>query len=189
MKHPLSVFARVTSVIAITLLGVTPGFAQGSISLSTDTLSESVAKSGREMFFHDMRPDPKDQDKLTKQITLPVNKLKEIMDLCAANKVPDITVFFMTIRGSDLAHFRNYNPGVPDADLMGKQMLVIRVPRQIFTAAMGAKNNHVHDNPFLAGLLASGFVAMNYLPEGQPAASGDLYLSFGTICPPPASCD
>jgi hypothetical protein len=126
-------------------------------------------------------------NKGTERINLPVDKLKEIMDACAANNITEVSVMIITVGQNDVNHFRSHNPGATDDQIKGSQMLVFKVPRSAFAGKMGAKIN-VSNNPLMLSLLGAGLVLLDSQTTGLPV-TGDLYFSFGGICPPPTSCD
>ncbi len=151
-----------------------------------DTISKTDVIGARNTYLNNLRGFGK---KATERINLPVDKLKEIMDACAANNITDISVIVITLRQTDLPHFRQHNPSASDADLLGSQMLVFRIPRRAFAGAMGAKSSGSNSNPLMMSLLSSGLFLLDAPYADLPWGSDDLFFSFGGICPPPTSCD
>ena len=162
------------------------GQAYDKIDFSADTISRSDANAARLNYLNNIKGGG--NPNATEQITLPVDKLKAIMDACASHNISNVYVFMIKIRQADLAHFRKHNPGVSDSDLKGSQMLVFKIPRMAFGEASGSKTKLPGSNPLLLSLAAVGLSVIDYPLGGLPFGSGDVYLSFGGICPPPASC-
>lgn len=180
MRQQPTLTPRVLFSFFIILLSLTTGRAQSSINFGRDTLSEADVIGARNLYIDNLRGNNK---KATERINLPVNKLKEIIDACAANNITDISFMVITLRQNDIAHFRHHNPGVSDEQLRGSQQLVLKVPRRIFQGAQGSKIN-LSNNPVMLSLLSAGLVVLDL-----PFSESDLYLGFGSICPPPTSCD
>lgn len=159
------------------------------IDWSRDTVSKADAIGAKNTFLNTVRASG--QKNATERINLPVDKLKEIVDACAAYNVTDLVVMIVTLRQSDVEHYKKNNPGTiaTDSDIKGSQMLVFRVPRQAFAGAAGAKTNLSGNNPLMISLLSAGLVRLEAAYNDTPFASGDYYFSFGSICPPPNSCD
>lgn len=175
-------------VFIIALLGFSVGQAQtmSKIDLNNDTLSKTNAIAARNTFANSLRGNGK---KATDRIKLPVDKLKEIMDACAAKGIQEVSVMVITIRQEDLTQARKHNPGLSDQDLKGSQMLVFRVPRRAFSGPAGAKINIPKKSPLMMTLLGAGLVLMESKYSDLPFGSDDLFFGFGSICPPPTSCD
>src|SRR4029079_867284 len=101
----------------------------------------------------------------TTQVNLPVDKLKDIMDACAANGIDMGKVMIVSIRQEDITHYSYNNPGLSDAnkaDLIGRQILVFRVPRRAFAGAAGSKINISKSNPLMLSLAGSGLIWLEY---------------------------
>ncbi len=160
--------------------------AQGKIDWGRDTISRADATAGKLNYLNNIRGGG--NPNATEQINLPVDKLKEIMDACAANNIDNISVFFIKIRQGDVAHYRQNNPAASDADLKGSQMLVFKIPRRAFGGQAGAGKIIPSSHPLMLSLAAAGLVQLNGRYPGLPYGTGDVYLTLGTICPPPASC-
>jgi hypothetical protein len=173
----------------IFLLSSTGSFAQSTkIDWANDTISKADAIGGRDTYVNTVRGSGQ---LATEQIKLPVDKMKEILDACAAKQISEITVMIVTIRAADLARFRKLHPEVSATSMQikGRQMLVFRVPRQAFYGAAGAKTEISSSNPLMISLASVGLIRMDPSIFKGFAVSGDVYFSIGTICPPPASCD
>ncbi len=171
--------------LAALLISVT-AYSQGAIDWSKDTISRADANAGKLNYLNNIRGGG--NPNATEQINLPVDKLKAVMDACAANNINSVSVFFIKIRQQDVAHYRTHNPGASDNDIKGSQMLVIKVPRSAFGGAAGAKAKIPAGNPLLLSLATVGIVQLDYPIGGLPFGTGDVYLTIGGICPPPASC-
>jgi len=170
---------------ALFFLSVSQAQNTSNIDWVNDTIPKADAIGARSTYLNNLRSHG---NKATELINLPVNKLKDIMDACTANNITQVSVFIITIRQSDVVHFRHYNPSATDEELKGSQLLVFKVPRQAFPGALGAKIN-LSNNPLMVSLMAAGLVLLDPRIEGLPPSTGSVYLSFGGICPPPASCD
>ena len=159
------------------------------IDWSKDTISSTTANNAHRNFANSLNGTGK---KATTQVNLPVDKLKDILDACAANGIDIVKVMIVSIRQEDIAHYSYNNPGLSDAnkaDLIGRQILVFRVPRRAFAGAAGSKINISKSNPLMLSLAGSGLIWLEYRLAGLPAGGEDLYFTFGGICPPPNICD
>jgi hypothetical protein len=158
------------------------------IDWKNDIVSKGAVDSATKLYVNNIKGGG--QPNATKQINLPVDKLKEILDSCAAHYVTDIAVIIISLRASDVARYRRLNPGseATDAQIKGSQMLVFKVPSRAFGNAAGAKINLSKNNPFMMSLLSTGLVFMDSPYSELQGINTDYYFSFGTICPPPASC-
>ncbi len=160
------------------------------IDWSKDTISSTSANNAQRNFANALNGTGK---KASSVISLPVDKMKDIMDACSANGIATVKVMVVSIRQEDVAHYEKNNPGISATDkteLVGRQTLVIRVPRRAFAAAAGSGMNIPKNNPIITSLLASGFFPFAAELAGMAPGSGDDYFfSFGQICPPPNSCD
>lgn len=158
------------------------------IDWSTDTVSAAAASASATKFRSDLNNSGK---KATKVVTLPVDKLKDILDACSANGITDIKLLIVSIRSEDTAQYSKHNPGMTPAekkDLIGRQTVIIRVPRKAFGPS-GSRINILGNNPLMVSLLAVGMVTMDKPMGGIPYGEGDVFFGLGTICPPPTSCD
>jgi len=174
------------------LLTVSVAHAQGNkIDWANDTISKTDAIAAKLNYLNNIRGGG--NANATEQINLPVDKLKEILDACAANNITNVSVVFIKLRSNDVAHFKRLNPAAVDNDLKGSQMLVFKVPRNAFAGAKGAKINVGQTSPLMLSLMAAGLVLVDSgnieAPATPPGGAGNYYFSFGSICPPPASCD
>ncbi|MEO5947553.1 MAG: hypothetical protein ABIP79_12105 [Chitinophagaceae bacterium] len=166
---------------------------KNNLDWANDTISKGDAIGGKNSYLNTIRGSGQNA---TEQINLPVDKLKEIIDACAANNISTVAVMIISLRQSDIQRYKKNNPDIPsnlkDSDLKGRQMIVIKVPRSAFTAPMsqkGAKSNSRVANSLSASLLSAGLVQIKELYKELPFASGSYYFSFGSMCPPPAACD
>lgn len=177
-------------VFLFLLLNFTTSQAQTSskIDWSKDTISRADAIGAKSTYLNSIKASG--QKNATERINLPVDKLKEIIDACAAKGVTEISVMIISIRQSDIARYRKIHPESPASDdqLKGSQMLVFRIPRMAMAGAAGSKING-GKNPLMLSLLSSGLVMMDSPFAGIPYATGDLFFLLGGICPPPTSCD
>jgi len=187
MKQQLFLTLKI-SIYLLAVLFTTSTFAQNSqfpaIDWAKDTIPRENALAAKSLYVNNLRGHAL---KGTENINLPVDKLKAVMDACAANSITDISVAIITIRQNDVVFFRNNNPDATDAQLTGSQMLVFKVPRRAFGGAVGAKIN-TSNSPLMMSLLAAGLIILDKPITELPFGTGDVYLSFGSICPPPASC-
>ncbi|HSU27213.1 MAG TPA: hypothetical protein VLJ68_02450 [Chitinophagaceae bacterium] len=160
------------------------------IDWSKDTISSTNANNAQRNFANALNGTGK---KASSVINLPVDKMKDIMDACSANGIATVKVMVVSIRQEDVEHYEKNNPGISatdKTDLVGRQTLVIRVPRRAFAGAAGSGIKVPKNNPILTSLLASGFFPFAAELAGMPAGGGDdIFFSFGQICPPPNSCD
>lgn len=172
----------------IFLLMVATGAEAQKIDMSRDTVSRSDARGGRDSYLNAIRGSGQ---KATERINLSVSKLKEIVDACATKGITEISALIIVIRQNDVARYRRNHPETTatDAEIRGSQLIVFRVPRRAFAGASGAKVN-LSTHPLMMSLAAAGLVAINakYTDLGFDS-SDDMFFDFGTICPPPASCD
>ena len=162
--------------------------AQGGIDWKTDTISSNAAKGGKDSYLNTIRGSGQ---KATERINLPVNKLKAVLDACAAKGITEISASIIMIRPEDVARYRKNHPETTasDAQIRGSQLIVFRVPRRAFEGAMGAKTK-LSNHPLMTSLTAIGLIQIHlkYTDLGFGSAD-DVYLEFGTICPPPTVCD
>jgi hypothetical protein len=160
-----------------------------SIDWNTDTIAASAASSSATKFRSDLNNAGK---KATKIISLPVDKLKEIMDACAANGVTDIKVLIVTLRVEDTAQYSKHNPGMTASekkDIIGRQTIVIRVPRKAFgSGESGSRIIIPGKSSLMLSLLTAGMLVIDK-PSEVPYGADDIFFEFGSICPPPTSCD
>jgi hypothetical protein len=156
-----------------------------AIQWQNDTLSMSKATAAKRNYISNIRGGG--NANATEQINMPVDKLKFIMDACAANNVSEVSFVIIKVRAEELAFYKHHMPSVPDGTLLGSQMLVIKVSRSAFAGA--AASGIFKPHPLMLSLAAAGLVQFEYKNAGIPFGAGDVYFSFGTICPPPTSCD
>lgn len=161
-----------------------------SINWDSDTVSAAAAAASATKFRSDLNNAGK---KATKIVTLPVDKLKDIMDACSANGVSEVKLLIVMIRAEDTAQYSKHNPGMTPAekkDLIGRQTVILRVPRRAFEPSQsGSRLNIQGKNPLMLSLLATGMVTMDKPIGGIPYGEGDVFFGLGSICPPPTSCD
>lgn len=157
------------------------------IDLSKDTISRTDVIGAKNTYLNSLRGFGQ---KATEQINLPVDKLSAIVDVCNKNNITEVEVIIITLRQTDIARYRRLNPTstATDAEIKGSQMLVFKIPREALAGAAASKVNFSNSNPLLLSLLSAGMVLIDKPFSGLTPATGSLYLSFGTICPPPASC-
>ena len=157
------------------------------IDWATDTVSKADAIAGRSTYLNVVRGSGQ---LATEQIKLPVDKMKDIFDACAAQNITEISVMIVATRQSDIARLRKTNPEITSTGttLKGRQMLVFRVPRRAFYGAAGSKVS-ISNSPLMVSLLGMGLAMLDSSILDLTATGDDIYFSVGTICPPPASCD
>ncbi|HEY0750729.1 MAG TPA: hypothetical protein VGD26_06225 [Chitinophagaceae bacterium] len=177
-------FIRTCSLLVIMLMMGTMGY--GQIDWTKDTVTETAAIAARFRMNNDLNAAGR---KSTQFISMNVVKLKEVVDACAAAGISDLKFWLTAIRREDVAQYALRHPNLTESqknDLVGRQILVIKVPRSIFKSPMQQGSGFIHGlSPLMLGLLGSGFIPLDLK---DLAAAGDTYLSFGTICPPPDSC-
>ena len=189
MKH-VSTF-RLQSLIALcsTLFFVSLCQAQPgkNIDWSKDTVSKADAIGGKNTYLNTVRGSGQNA---TEKVVIPVSKLKDIMDACAANNVQDVSVLIVTIRQADIARYRRNHPGYSGSDnqLKGSQTIVFRVPRRAFGANAGGRIMIPANNKLMLSFLSAGFVQLNSPYADLPFADDDVFFDVGEICPPPGSC-
>jgi hypothetical protein len=173
-------------LFVLTVFGSSLCLAQNNIEWSKDTVSQADAIGGRSTFVNTVKGSGQ---KATERINLPVDKLKAVLDACALHGISEISAMIVTVRQGDLARYRRNHPEstASDNELKGSQLLVFKVPRSAFEGASGAKVNLTNSKTMIS-LLSLGLVRLEN-PFGITGGSGDLYFGFGTICPPPLSCD
>jgi hypothetical protein len=187
-KPPLGI--RVPMLVFVLLFSMTMINAQQSppgIDWRKDTVAADAAKKAQAKFRSDLNTSGR---KATTKITMEVAKLKEVMDALTAKGITNVTFMIVTIRREDTAQYAKRNPGMTNAarnDLIGRQQLIIRVPRSAFTIEMGFRNSSA-TSTLMASLLLMGLSPLENNYAGLPDTDEDVYLGFGTICPPPASC-
>lgn len=175
-----------TGLLGLLLVSTAGAQSSGNIDLSRDTVSKTNAIAARNTYLNSLRGHG---NKATERLRIPVAKLKEIMDACAAANITDVSVMIITIRQNDLVHARKQNPGVSDEQLKGSQMLVFRVPRRAFAGKMGASIQVPSNKGLMLSLLGAGLLLLDSPFEELPWGEDDLYFGLGGICPPPTSCD
>jgi len=167
---------------------VATAHSQGGIDWKTDTIPAGTAKLARDSYLNTVRGSGQ---KATERINLPVYKLKAVLDACAAKGISEISASIILIRSEDVSRYRKNHPEstASDAQIKGSQLIVFRVPRRAFEGAMGAKTN-LSNHPLMTSLASIGLVQIHlkYVDLGFGSAD-DIYLEFGTICPPPTVCD
>lgn len=190
MKPQLIKGLKAFLFLSVSILFFNASYAQNSnrIEWSKDTLSRDDVKGANDTYKNTIRGSGQNP---TQQINLPVDKLKEILDACYSSGVSNVAVLFITLRQKDVARYKRNNPGTtaPDNEIKGSQMFVIKVPRNAFAGKAGAKINVSGNNSLPLSLLSSGLVQLKESYKELPFAAGSLYFSFGTLCPPPSSCD
>ena len=177
-------FIRTCSLLVLMLIMATMSY--GQIDWTKDTITETAAVAARYRINNDLNAAGR---KSTQFISMNVMKLKEVVDACAAAGITDLKFWLTAIRREDVAQYALRHPNMTEPqknDLVGRQILVIKVPRSIFKSPMQQGSGFIHGlSPLMLGLLGSGFIPLDLKDF---AAAGDTYLSFGTICPPPDSC-
>ncbi len=163
---------------------------RGKIDWSRDTISRTDAMGAKKTYINTIKGSGQ---KPTEQINLPVDKLKEIIDACAANNVTDVSVIIVTIRKDDIKRYRRNNPSlsadVTDNVIQGSQTLVFKIPRRAF-ADSAKEATRLSLNPSLMTSLAGAGLVLFKKTENDPQFKAEyIYFSFGSICPPPTSCD
>lgn len=165
---------------------------KSQIDWAKDTISAKDAKNSQYKFRSEWNGAGK---KTTATITLPVDKLKAIMDACAQKGISDVQAYIVMIRPEDVNHFAALKPGMSEnekKDLVGRQTIVLKVPRAAFfdgASQSGSKISPPRNNPLMLSLLGAGLIQIQNPEKRQTSvAEESLYFSFGIICPPPASC-
>ena len=162
------------------------------IDWAKDTISAKDAKNGQYKFRSEWNGAGK---KTTAAVTLPVDKLKDIMDACTEKGIGEIQIYIVMIRPEDVNHFAAFRPGMSESDkrdMIGRQSVVLKVPRAAFfdgASQSGSKISVPKTNPLMLSLLGAGLFQIEN-PGKQEAAFVEeyVYFSIAVICPPPASC-
>jgi hypothetical protein len=194
MQQPLKMQLRISMLIMAAIFFFSPVHAQPNqansrIDWSKDTISSTRAYNAQREYTKALNGAGK---RATSTITLPVDKMKEIMDACAANGITSVKVMLIALRPEDIQHYSDQNPGLTPADkatLLGQQMIVFRVPRSAFPYSAGSKAQTPMNSPLMVSLMAMGLVPLPDGFSGQTPGTADVYLTLGIICPPPAACD
>lgn len=193
MKHS-SILKLILPVIAFLILSM-PGtaFGQGGgMDWSKDTLSETTAKNAQYQFRNEWSGAGK---KTSASVTMPVSKLNAIMEACAAKGITEVDFLIVKIRAEDADHYARQKPGMSEndkKDMIGRQMLVVKVPREaFFPGSSGSRINKAipGNNPLMLSLLGAGLFQIEN-PEGttDTQKKSSLYFSIAKICPPPSIC-
>lgn len=157
------------------------------LDLSVDTVSWDAAIKSQARFKSDLVNANK---KATSQITMSVSKISEVMSTLSALGITNVTFLIVTIRKEDTANYAKRHPGISNAarnDLIGRQQLLLRVPRAAFIQQQQGSGKIIRPNRLIIAMTLLGISPIDYYTGVY--GSGDLYLGLGTICPPPASCD
>lgn len=172
----------------LTLPAISSAQANNSIDWSTDTISKTTATGARNTYLNMIRGSG--QPNATESIKLPVGKLKTIIDACSAHNITEISVMVISLRQSDVAHYRRMNPGTTasDAEIRGSQILVFRIPRAAFPNPLSSKGGSLKNSPLILSLSSLGLFLMESSYTEMPPVAEDLFFTMGKICPPPASC-
>jgi hypothetical protein len=157
------------------------------IDWSMDTLSKSDALGRRDTYLNTIRGSGQ---KATARVNMPVDKLKAIIDACAARGIPEVSFLMTVIRPQDVARYRRNHPSstATDEQIKGSQLVIIRVKRSAFTGSTGNKSSSLSNNASMVSLLSMGLILLDQ-PYGMDGTDEDIYFDLGLICPPPASCD
>ena len=174
-------------VFIFTLLLHQNSWSQGgskTIEWDKDTVSSynaQIRKDKYHIYFE------KDLRNVTPSIYLPVNKLKAIVDVCAAGNIQNIEFILAVIRPQDTARYFAKHPSLSDTDkfkVVNRQTLIIKVPREVAQQLSYGRRNQLQK--FSAAMLALGYTkidsgfGLNF--------EGSVYFDIGTICPPPEGC-
>ncbi len=190
MRQPLFAGIKPVSIFFFLLLFSFVVRAQSpkGIDWSKDTVSKNDAVGAKSTYLNMIKGSG--QKNATERIALPVDKLKSILDACAAKNITEIAVMIVSLRQSDIVRYRKSHPEstATDEQLKGSQILVFKVPRHVFAGATSAKSN-LAGHPLMMSLLAAGLIQLDASYSDFPATGDALYFSLGTICPPPGSCD
>lgn len=181
-RIPVLILAGIFSLHTANAQTEAPG-----IEWQKDTVSVEAATKAQARFKTELNNSGK---KATMKVSMEVAKLKQIMDALASRGVTNVTFHIVMIRKEDTAQYARRNPGLTTAarnDLIGRQQLVIRVPRSAFSIPMGSRQQ-ARSSTLMASMLLMGLMPLENNFPGLPDASEDVYFGIGTICPPPASC-
>ena len=157
------------------------------IDFTKDTVSFNDANQANFKFKNDMNTIGR---KATGTMTVEVAKLKEIVDACAAKGIQNVKFMLGFIRKEDTAHYSKRNPGLSATDrndLIGRQQLIIRVPRSAFFNATGRIS--IKSSSLMTALLSIGLIQLDKPYYDSPTGEDDLYFTLGGICPPPSICN
>ncbi|MEO7924768.1 MAG: hypothetical protein ABIR30_13885 [Chitinophagaceae bacterium] len=189
MRQPLFAGYKPALAMLSTFLIISISQAQyKKIDWANDTISKADAVGMKNTYVNTVRGSGQ---LATEKIILPVDKMKEIFDACAAHNITDVSVMIVSIRQNDIVRLRKTNPEITSTggQMKGRQLLVFKVPREAFAGQTSSKINLTSSNPLMLSLLGAGLSLVDMSLFKAAAAAGDIYFSIGTICPPPASCD
>jgi hypothetical protein len=162
--------------------------AQSSISLGRDTISATAAQNAQSKFKNDLNACGK---KSTSMVTFDVGQLNDIIQQCRLNSIYKVQFVIATLQVKDTAHYLRHHPGLTTsekADLIGKQTLLIKVPRAAFSGFSQSGSYIPKESQLMLSLLAAGLVNVDR-PYGKLLLADDMYFEIGTICPPPSICN
>lgn len=177
---PLMVFTTTLFILSVSIAR-----AQGTIDWGRDTVSKTEVMDARNAYTSTVK---RAGLKGTQKVSMPVDKLKTVIDALSARGITDIDILITTIRPQDIPRYRHsHNTTATDEQLKWSQILVLRIPRAAFPGYKGA-GIKMSNNATLISLLSMGLVLIDQI-GGLPSTDDDLYLDLGTICPPPTVCD
>ena len=186
----LSFFKAVVTLVFIFSFAVTQtasGQSGKNIDWQNDTISKTKAMNAQFKFRNEWSGAGK---KTTSAVTIPVNKLKEIMDACTAKGISEVQFLIVTIRTEEIDQYVKYKPGITaaeKADMIGRQILVAKVPRSaFFSGGTGFNKSIPGNNHLMLSLLSAGLLQFEM---HESATTESLYFTFPDICPPPSHCD
>ncbi len=190
--RPLPFYSsRIAPLMIIAVFSLNTGYSQinqsSRLDFKNDTISSANVSLAASKYKSDLTTAGK---KATNSIRIEVDKLKEILDACAAKGIANVSFMIVSIRKEDTAQYGRRNPGLSATDrndLVGRQQLIIRVPRSAFAASLGKAGGM--QGSLMMSLLLMGLVPLDNPLADLPPSSDDLFFSLGSICPPPSICD
>jgi hypothetical protein len=161
--------------------------AQG-LSLGRDTISVGAARG----IYGSFRSNQANQGlKATQVVKFNITQLQALMERCRNAGYGEIQFVIATLRVQDIAHYLGHHPGLDDGsqkELIGRQILLVRVPRAAFGLAQQRKPAKLNDNRLMISLSAIGLTWLDK-PYNLSVETDYLYFEIGNICPPPGTCD
>lgn len=155
----------------------------GKIDWGRDTVSTSNAESRKEKYHIYFE---KDLRNVTPSIFIPVDKLKAIVDACAAAKLENIEFILAVIRPQDTARYFERHPLAAEhrPKVVNRQTILIKIPREV--AGQISKSRLRRADKLITALYGLGYKPWEV--EGGWPAGGSVYFDIGVICPPPSDC-
>ncbi|HEY9363798.1 MAG TPA: hypothetical protein VIQ00_11085 [Chitinophagaceae bacterium] len=159
-----------------------------NIDWDMDTVSQATATGSHGQYVSDQNGSRR---KSTSSVAFSVDKLNTVVDHCKQIGINDIKFMIVTLRSQDIQQYSRRYPGMDERDkrdLVGRQALIIEVPREAFPVAGEEAKIKSQKNSLTVSLLSMGLIQLDGIFETSPATRS-IYFSIGVICPPPTPCD